>query len=74
MAFYQKSTNVEVIERKTIRNNVNADSLFATTNVELEVAIFNSHQMLFELFEFKRKANAEIEDMPLQGPGKERFA
>jgi catechol-2,3-dioxygenase len=47
VAFYQKATNVEVIERKTIRNNITADSLFATTNVELEVAVFNSHQMLF---------------------------
>lgn len=74
MAFYQKATNVEVIERKTIRNNITADSLFATTNVELEVAVFNSHQMLFELPEFKRNANANIKDMPLQGPGKERFA
>lgn len=63
-----------MIERKTIRNNVTADSWFASPNVELEVAILKSHQMLFERCEFKHNANAEIKEMPLKGLGKERFA
>ena len=74
LAFYQKATNFEVIERKTIRNNVTADSFFTSPNVELEVAILKSHQMLFELTEFIHNANAEIKDMRRQGPGKESLA
>jgi catechol 2,3-dioxygenase-like lactoylglutathione lyase family enzyme len=35
LAFYQKATNFEVIELKTIRNNVTSDSFFTTPNVEL---------------------------------------
>jgi hypothetical protein len=46
MGFYQKATNFEVIERKTIRNNVITDSLFASPSVDLEVAILKSHQIL----------------------------
>ena len=69
LAFYQKATNFELIVRKTIRNNPVADNLFATANVEFEVAILKSHQMLLELTEFKHNANAEISDMPPQGPG-----
>ncbi len=65
-----------MIERKTIRNNVTAEGWFATPNVELEVAILKSHQVLFERCEFKHNANAnaEIKEMPLKGLGKERFA
>ena len=74
LAFYQKATHFGVIELKTIRNNVTADSFFTTPNVELEVAILKSHQMLFELTEFIHNANAEIKDMRRQGPGKESLA
>jgi hypothetical protein len=35
LAFYQKATNFEVIERKTIRNNLTADSFFTAPNVDL---------------------------------------
>lgn len=74
LAFYQKATNFEVIERKTIRNNLTADSFFTVPNVELEVAILKSHRMLFELIGFILNTDAEIMDMQPQGPIKESLA
>ena len=69
LPFYQKATGFELLSRQKISGNKDADTLFGQSDLVMEVAVLKAPNMLFELTEFKRNAEASIERMPAAGPG-----
>lgn len=69
LAFYQQSTNFELIRRETITQNQNADALYGHKGISYEVAVLKAPNMLFELVEFSHNHSLPLERMLPQGPG-----
>ena len=69
LAFYQQSTNFELVRRETITQNKNADALFGHQGISYEIAVLKAPNMLFELVEFKHNGSLPLTRMPPQGSG-----
>jgi catechol 2,3-dioxygenase-like lactoylglutathione lyase family enzyme len=69
LEFYQSVSNFKLVSRETVSNNSNADKLFGHNNIELEVAVLEAPNMLFEITEFKHNRNKPVRKMLVQGPG-----
>lgn len=69
LAFYQQVTDFKLIRRETVKNNKEADTLFGKADVEYEIAVLESPNMLFEFIEFKHNENKAVSVMPVYGPG-----
>lgn len=69
LAFYQGATGFELVSRSTIKDNLEANTLFGSDAVEVEIAILKAPNLWFELYEFKANQDTPLNKMPPQGPG-----
>ena len=69
LAFYQRATNFELINREKIKDNAAANALFGQDSISYEVATLKSPNFLLELTQFDNQTDTIIEKMPPFGPG-----
>ncbi|RMG19990.1 MAG: hypothetical protein D6730_20595, partial [Bacteroidetes bacterium] len=69
LAFYQKATGYELLERTVVANDEAADELFGQKGISYESAILKGPNMLLELREFANQQDTLLKKMPPQGPG-----
>ena len=69
LAFYQSATGFELVSRSTIKDDAEANRLFGSDAIEVEIAILKAPNLWFELYEFKANQDTPTNKMPPQGPG-----
>jgi len=69
LAFYQQSTDFELIRRETVTQNKLADTLFGHQGIRYEIAVLKAPNMLFELVEFSHNQSQPLRKMAPEGPG-----
>ncbi|MFT6808098.1 MAG: catechol 2,3-dioxygenase-like lactoylglutathione lyase family enzyme [Saprospiraceae bacterium] len=69
VAFYQGTTEFEIIKRELITGSAAADKLYNEKNISYETVTFKAPNMLLELTQFANPLDEEIQKMPPEGPG-----
>lgn len=69
VAFYQSTTDFEIIKRELISGSGAADKLYNEKNISYETVTFKAPNMLLELTQFAIPLDEKIRKMPPEGPG-----